>query len=109
MALLRKYTAEQIQAEIDRPKSKGGRPKKYHTPEEKQEAMRDANRRAYHRKRDIRDGIAIDGALVLRKAMYDTDEERHRARILNNIKYKQSHADETRLSAIVHYHKHHTP
>lgn len=108
---MRKYTPEQIQAEIDRPKRKGGRPKKYATEEEKCDAKRAASLRTYHRKKNAKGGIAITGGnaendLALRKNMYNTDEERKHARTVSAIQYKRSHVEETRLREAVRYYTH---
>ena len=93
----RKYSPEQIQAEITRPKGKGGRPKKYHSEEEKKEARRLAARRAYHRKRDIIEGFVVEGSLALRKTMHSTDEERRNAHRISSAIWYQSHKDEKKL------------
>ena len=110
---MRKYTAEQIQAEIDRPKSKGGRPKKYATDEERRDAKRASSLRTYYRKKKAMEGIAITGGTIdagndiaLRKNMYRSDEERRRARVISATRYKQSHVAETRLRSVVHYYTH---
>ena len=109
MSSSRKYTPEQIQAEIDRPKHKGGRPKKYNTPEEKQEAIRASRMRTYYRKKKLDNGMEIDGALALRKAKHSTDEERRHARVISSMRINQEHPDKKRLTSAVHYYTHRIP
>lgn len=95
--LPRKYSPEQIQAELARQKGKGGRPKKYHSEEEKKEARRLAAWRAYHRKKDAIDGFAVEESFALRKTMHCTDEERRNAHRICSAMWYQSHKDEKKL------------
>lgn len=94
-----KYTPEQLEAEIARPKRKGGRPRKYATDEERKKAHVESARRTYWRRKNAQTATANDVALALRKPKYETDEERHLARLESKHRYNEAHLEAYRLNA----------
>ena len=99
----RKYTPEQIAAEIARPKRKGGRPKKYQTDEERKIANAAARRRVYWRKK-IGDIIA-DGDIALQRSTFATDEERHESKKAHDRAYVARRIEQRRLTAAAAYYR----
>jgi hypothetical protein len=92
-----RYTREQLEAELARPKKKGGRPKKYHTEEERKRANAEYAQRHYHRQHDGPSAMADDD-IAPRKKTYQTDEERKEGRRESRRKYTESHIEQCRLS-----------
>ena len=104
----RKYTPEQLQAEVARPKGKGGRPKKYATEEERKAAKNESLRRTRLRKKHIEAGIVLDEYIAPRKRSYATDEERQEGARESDRRYVAAHLEEHRLLvAARHYSLHH--
>lgn len=98
----RKYTPEQLEAEIARPKRKAGRPRKYATEEEKKRAKADARMRVYWRKKNAESEIVGDN-FALRKQIHRTDEERHTAKLRSASRYYAAHRAEVNLGKMVSY------
>lgn len=93
----RKYTPEQLEAEIARPKKKGGRPKKYATEEERRAANAEYANRFYWRKKNAESFIVDDPTVALRKQMHTTDEERQESHRQQSLRYYYAHRDECTL------------
>lgn len=92
----RKYTIEQLEAELARPKSKGGRPKKYQTEEERKRANAEYVRRHNHRVKNESQGI-VDETYASRNRTHQTEEDRRIAHCESSKVYVASHLDQHRL------------
>lgn len=101
----RKYTPEMLEAEITRPKKKGGRPKKYQSEEERKKAITEASKRRYWRKKYAEECKEIPEEYALRERSYATDEERRIAQAQRVARYRMYHLEETRLSAMARKHQ----
>lgn len=97
----RKYTPEQLEAEIARPPARPrGRPRKYHTKEEYDEAMSIANHNAYMRRRARATGAPIPAECAKKVSpVCATDDERKAALAEWHHEYYAAHRDELRLAA----------
>jgi hypothetical protein len=106
----RKYDIATLEAEIARPKGKGGRPRKYNTEEERRAARIEYDRRRRARKRNERDGIENDETLALRRAArFASDEERRAAHVRRTTLYNARHPEMHRIYvASSHYRTHST-
>jgi hypothetical protein len=94
----RKYSPEQLQAEIARPRKKAGRPRKYATEEERKRAMADSVMRTYWRKKNAKRNVENPPEVAMRNVVGTTADEsleRHRAVCL---RYYYSHRDAYLLS-----------
>jgi hypothetical protein len=103
----RKYTPEQIEAEMTRlsgpEKKKGGRPRKYATEAEKRRAKTESQIRANRRQKSALLGIEIDEAIAPRQNKYTTDEERRLAQNRRVAEYKRRNPEKTRMNVMVRY------
>ena len=104
-----KYSLEDLKAEVERPRKKLGRPRKYNTEEERKAAQVEATKRCRIRARE-RAGTpqeqqqepAID--ISLRHKSHATEEERAAARAESSIKFNNSHREQLNFTAIARYH-----
>jgi hypothetical protein len=104
----RKYTPEQLEAEIARPKKIGGRPRKYATEEDKKKAHLEACKRYRRRKKNAELSIVNDSAIAIQRRALETDEKRRDARLESSRRCNASHLEEHRLSvAVSTYRTHH--
>jgi len=94
----RKYSPEQLQAEIDRPRKKAGRPRKYATEEERKRVSVEDHMRIYWRKKNAAHGVENPQELALRKHMCSSDEERAERQRAACLRYYYSHRDSCLLS-----------
>lgn len=103
----RKYTPEMLEAEIARPKSLGGRPRKYTTEEERKKALNEASLRVYWRKKYAREGLEIPEEYTSRRKTYLTEEDRKQARIQCSARHQMAHPEQQRIYvAVSHYRIH---
>lgn len=98
---VRKYTPEILEAEIARPKGRGGRPRKYATEEERKKALNEASKRRYWRQRYTQGCLELPEEYALRERSYNTNDERRVAQIHRAIQYHQQHPENHRLSVMV--------
>ena len=94
----RKYTPEQLQAEIERPRKKAGRPRKYATEEERMRARTDAVMRIYWRKKNAAHSVENPPELALRTHICSSDEERVERQRAARLKNYYSHHEAYLLS-----------
>lgn len=88
----RKYDPSLLQELAQRPKSKGGRPRKFTTPEQKRAADAEYHRIAYQRAKLLALGEPLPEELKPKKPRkYATDEERALARKEYTAEYERSH------------------
>ena len=99
----RKYTPEQIEAEITRPRKCAGRPRKYATEEERKRAKADSRVRAYWRQKSAMLDVEIGEAIARRTQAHTTDEERRIAQNRRVSQYRQNNPEKIRLVSMVHY------
>jgi hypothetical protein len=103
-----RYTTEQLKTESSRPHKQGGRPRKYATKEEKQQAQNASSRRSRQRKKNAERAIVCDDNLAPARPIYQTDEERKAGRQASIQRYVASHIEELRLKAAAYgYRKYH--
>lgn len=94
----RKYSIEQLEAEIARPKKRAGRPKKYNSEEERKKAVAESVYRYRHRVQNESFGI-FDPTFAARKKTYQTDEERQEAKRARAKQFMKMHAEQHRLAS----------
>lgn len=95
----RKYTEEQLQAELDRPRKKGGRPRKYATEEEARAAHHARIMIAQKRARIIAQGGVVPPELMpTRVPRRANDDERKMVRREYVDRYLAEHADQCKLA-----------
>ena len=98
----RKYDLSLLQELAQRPKSKGGRPRKFATPEQKRAADAEYHRIAYQRAKLLALGEPLPDELKPKKPRkYATDEERACARKQQSLNaYYRTH-DTHKLNLVI--------
>lgn len=102
----RKYDVEMLKELAAQPKKKGGRPKKYHTEEERRIADAERHRKATLRARLIAEGKEIPEELrIIRPRRYMSDEDRALARKQQAINtYYRTH-EQHKLNGIIYWYR----
>lgn len=97
-----KYDQSQLLQLAQQPKKKGGRPRKFATPEEKRAADAEYHRNAYHRAKLLAEGKELPDELKpKRPRRFATDEERRESIIHRKRLFNANHKENNnRVSAI---------
>lgn len=98
----RKYDIEMLKELAAQPKKKGGRPKKYHTEEERRLKDLERHRIANQRAKFAANGEEIPEELRVKKVRkYASEEERIEADKIVQARYRSAQREACRLSTAV--------